>query len=127
MTPFSASTSAWITSASLTVTAPLTAIRSTLPSTVVCSLSCVIWAEVIRPVRQHPGERLRVGEEAAHGLRRQGRERLVGRREDGERTPVGERLSEARGVDGGEQGLERPSLSRGFQDVVRHASSFLSG
>ena len=89
MTPFSASTSAWITVASLTVTPPLTAIASTPPSTVFCSLSCVIWADVIRPgddvIGQHPDERGRVGEETLHRLLRQRRERVVGRREDRER------------------------------------------
>ena len=131
MTPFSASTSAWITVASLTVTPPLTAIVSTLPSTVFCLLSLVIWAER-DPARhdvigQHPGERGRVGEETAHGLLRQCRERVVGRREDGERSSVGEGLAEAGGVDGGEQGLERPCLPCSFNDVVRHVCSFPSG
>ena len=131
MTPFSASTSAWITVASLTVTPPLTAILSTPPSTVFCSLSCVIWADVIRPgddvIGQHPGERGRVCEETLHGPLRERCEGVVGRREDGERSSVGEGLAEAGGIDGGEQGLERPCLSCGFNDVVRHVASFLSG
>ena len=117
--------------ASLTVTPPLTAIVSTPPSTVFCSLSSVIWADVIRPghdvIGQHACERGRVGEETLHGPLRERCEGVVGGGEDGERSSVGERLAETGGIDGGEQRLEDPCLPCGFHDVVRHVAPFLSG
>ena len=124
ITPFSASTSAWITVASLTVTPPLTAIveHAALDRLLLAVVRDLGRRDPARDdvIGQHPDERGRVGEEALHGLLRERCERVVGRREDGERSSVGERLAEAGGIDGGEQGLERPCLSCGFNDVARH-------